>query len=131
LGQKLWQSRYNGTLLAFALLPIVLHVAERLLGIFYARMLAPEMLGEVFWQTVWINNIFYFCIIAFLFLSPQRRLCWLGLVVSTLVYLLTILIVWQPLPIFVVAIYGPLMSAPLIMGLILEYRHTRQNPLLN
>jgi hypothetical protein len=131
-GYKLWQFRHNGLLLAFALLPIMLPVADRLWGILYIRTLTPEVYGEHLWNVMLTNNFFQLSLVAFLFLSPQRAIRWSGLVVNTMVYLIIITMIWQPLPWFnVAALYWPLMAFPIILGLILEYHHARQSPLVS
>jgi uncharacterized membrane protein len=129
-GYKLWQFRHNGLLLAFALLPIMLPLTDRLWGILNIWTLTPEVYGEHLWNAMLVNNFFHLSLVAFLFLSPQRAMCWLGLVFSTIVYLILIIVIWQSLPwLNVATLYWPLMAFPIVLGLILEYRHTRRNPL--
>jgi hypothetical protein len=131
-GYKLWQFRHSGLLLAFALLPIMLPLADRLWGILFRWTLTPEVYGEHLWNAMLVNNFFHLSLVAFLFLSPQRAMRWLGLVFSTIVYLILIIVIWQPLPWFNVAtFYWPLMAFPIVLGLILEYRHTRQHHLVS
>lgn len=129
LGYTLWLHRQKGLLLAFALIPIMLQLADKLLGIYSVGHLSPEQYGEHIWQALWLNNLLFLSIVAFMFLFPQRHVRWLGLMMSSGIYLLAVFIVWQSLPALI--LYGSLASLPIIIGILVEYHHKNKNILVS
>jgi hypothetical protein len=133
-GRQLWQSRKNGLLIAFATLPIMLWLAEWSLRIAYWMTKAQSFISpysERHWRISLITIPFYIGIVVFLLLLSQRQRRWLSLIAGVIIYVVAATFIWQPLPLVYIAIYWLVLSVPIAIGLTLEYRRTRQNPLVS
>ncbi len=131
-GRKLWQSRKNGLLIAFATLPIMLWLAKWLLRIVYLMTNAPSfrlLYGERQWQISLIDIPFYIAIVVFIFLLSRQQRRWLSLIAGVVIYVLAATFIWQPLPLLYIAIYWLVLSVSIAIGLTLEYRRLCHNPL--
>jgi hypothetical protein len=131
-GRRLWRIRQNGLLFAFALLPIMLTLAQgglMLIAAVYTD-LPPAIYGERDWWTRVISVPFYIGLVSVLFLLPKHHWRWVSLISGAIIYVIVATLIWQSLPFLYMTILWVGLALPIATGLLLEYRYLRHNPFL-